>query len=405
MAAATDPVPQTFDGLTAEWLTHALRRGGALAENQHVLRVQADVIGDDRGFVGQVARLRLEYDQPSDAAPHSLIAKLPAASPEDRGAAEALGLYDREVLYYQELAASVPMRSPRCYFSHRDPGPSDATVDRLLWWLERMPGWVLTLWLGLMSRGAQSGGRRFVLLLEDLGEQTTQQSQLRGADFEHAAAAVRALAHAQAPHWNTDALKAHRWLRPQRATRRMSYLATRNALPVFRRVFASHLSAHSLELAEWLARHGLRLAIALDQRPESFCHGDFRLDNLFFERGEGPLRMVTIDWQTSFRGLPTYDLAYFISGSLPDATTEQDVERLLAIYHQELRAAGVESYELEALRRDYQRALLFVLQWAMTMAETVEQRKSRDLETLMQTWARRLDQRLTGLRPDSLLGD
>jgi aminoglycoside/choline kinase family phosphotransferase len=46
------------------------------------------------------------------------------------------------------------------------------------------------------------------------------------------------------------------------------------------------------------------------------CHGDFRLDNLFFANGAGHAPLTVLDWQISFKGNGAYDLAYFISQSL-----------------------------------------------------------------------------------------
>ncbi|MFI5306149.1 MAG: phosphotransferase [Polyangiales bacterium] len=404
MAAATERPPATLDDLTPEWLTLALHEAGAVPRDRRVTSVSTELIGDGRGFVGQVARVRLQYDGAAGDAPRSLIAKLPSAEPKERALNEAAGLYDREVRFYQQLAPRLSLRSPRCYFSHRDPGPSDEAIDRLLARLERMPGWQLALWFWLLSWNARRSRRRFVLLLEDLSPRTTQHSQLQGAGLELGAAALRALADAHAQSWNAEVPPELRWVRALRETRNMTVIATRRSFAAFRRIQTGRLSAHTFTLAEWLVENGMAFALSLDERPETFCHGDFRLDNLFFDQNGAELGVVAADWQTSFRGLPAYDVAYFISGSLVDATSEQDVEHLLRVYHEALCKRGVQGYDFDALVADYARGLMLMVQWVINLSEAAARRDDRDLDALVQVWCGRLDERLRVVQPSSLLG-
>lgn len=110
--------------LTAEWLTHALKNGGAI-EAEHVTSYGATIIGEGTGFMGQLANLRLTYDRPEAGAPASLIAKFPAAAQENRDLAMFFHFYEREVGFYQHIAGHVALRTPRCYFSAFEPSNGD----------------------------------------------------------------------------------------------------------------------------------------------------------------------------------------------------------------------------------------------------------------------------------------
>src|SRR5690606_39606304 len=48
-----------------------------------------------------------------------------------------------------------------------------------------------------------------------------------------------------------------------------------------------------------------------DDEPVTLVHGDFRLDNLVFERGAPRLRAV-LDWELSTLGHPLADFAYHV---------------------------------------------------------------------------------------------
>ena len=107
--------PGSPDSLTAEWLTGALRETGAL-ERGRVVSFDAQVLGGAKGASGQLVRIRLTYDAGAHPdAPRSLIAKFSAADPQSRAMIHALGIYEREVRFYQDLAPLIALRTPRRY--------------------------------------------------------------------------------------------------------------------------------------------------------------------------------------------------------------------------------------------------------------------------------------------------
>jgi aminoglycoside phosphotransferase (APT) family kinase protein len=98
----------------------------------------------------------------------------------------------------------------------------------------------------------------------------------------------------------------------------------------------------------------------LAESPVTLLHGDYRLDNLFFDEGAVD-PVVAVDWQICGLGRAAYDIAYFMSQSLtPEARKEAD-EVVLQAYHEALVAGGVRRnvYPFERCWEDYRLAILF----------------------------------------------
>ena len=112
-------IPFHADDLTVEWLTEALQASGALT-HAHVTALTTQLLGNEKGSTGQLVRVSLDYDADHTDAPRSLIAKFSAADPQARAMPHAMGFYEREVRFYQQLAHESPLRTPRCYFSAID---------------------------------------------------------------------------------------------------------------------------------------------------------------------------------------------------------------------------------------------------------------------------------------------
>jgi len=65
-------IPPTPDSITPEWLTAALRGFGAI-ENTKVVSIGVKPVAAGRGFVGQAARLHIEYDRTEPGAPATVF--------------------------------------------------------------------------------------------------------------------------------------------------------------------------------------------------------------------------------------------------------------------------------------------------------------------------------------------
>ncbi|MBF6347906.1 phosphotransferase [Nocardia flavorosea] len=298
-------IPTTVAELTPEWLGTALRG--------HVDGVVAEAVGT--GQIGSVYRLRLT----GDSVPEQLLAKLPAADPGTR--AMLAGAYRQEVRFYTEIAATVAVRTPHCYYA-----------------------------------GIRGDGSEFVLLLEDLAP-ARQGDQIAGCPVTHAHCAVANLAGLHAPRWCDQTLLDV----PGFSRNGPAEAETLGELygPTTDLFFGRLGDRLTPEDCDTVRACGAVIADWLLARPERFglVHGDYRLDNLLFGTGE-PAVVTAVDWQTVNLGLPARDLAYFVTTGLDPEIRRAEEDDLIATYHRRLLELGVTGYSLDDCRQDYRFATL-----------------------------------------------
>ncbi|WP_207840510.1 phosphotransferase family protein [Williamsia soli] len=296
----TAPVVSSVAELTAEWLSDTL--------GKDVETVTVEQIGT--GQIGTCFRLDLTgVDEPT-----RMLAKLPAADPATR---EMLsGVYRSEVRFYSEIAATVAIRVPECYYADI----SDSGAD-------------------------------FTLLLQDMSP-AEQGDQLVGCTVAQARDAVENLAGLHGPRWCDPSLLEIDGLAvngPEDAKllAEMYGPATEIFIDGLGDLIADEDRAtlwKCVDVAEnWaLARSG-RFGLV---------HGDYRLDNLLFPPNGGP-GVTAIDWQTLSLALPARDLAYFIGTSLSPAERRENERELVAGYHRALQTHGAPDYTFENCWEDY----------------------------------------------------
>ena len=292
--------------LTPAWLSDVL--------DAEVTTFTATRIGD--GLVGMNLRLRLVGH---GSLPATVVAKLPSPDPASRGAGIALRNYEREVMFYKHLAATLDIRVPTCFHAEWD----SATGD-------------------------------FVLLLEDLAP-AAQGDQLTGCSIEQARTAVLELARMHGPRWNDPLLHGHEWLTRRTGPDDTAQLAGLWGLfvPGFLATYSSYLDADQIELVE---QFGPRLTAWLDGRGSEMTvtHGDYRLDNMMFATPAGGYPVAVVDWQSPGHGPSTGDLSYFLgAGLLPEVRRE--VERSLVEEYAQALAGYDVDVDLDQLWHHYRR--------------------------------------------------
>jgi len=301
-------LPTTPEEITPAWLGAQL---GGVIDSIHI-----EPVTDRSGINGEMFRLHLR-GAAADVPP-SIMAKFPAQRPGGRGVARYQRWYEREVRFYRELASETPIRTPHCYFAEITPEDD------------------------------------FVLLLEDLGA-LRQGEQVAGCTAQEATRAVEAAAALHARWWTAEAV-AHPWLPfttvgldragpVSGAFVRAWWLVRDRMPPVAREALDRGVEQYPELLAE------------ISRGPVTVCHGDYRLDNVFFDdTDEG--RIVAFDWQFACRARGTYDIAYFLALDLEPALLAANLEPLLAHYLDVLRQRGVEGYTEEMCHRDYAISLI-----------------------------------------------
>ena len=393
-------IPERLGDLTAEWLTEVLRSTGAL-EHGHVESVKCETIGDGEGFLGIVARARLEHRDAPDSAPTTVIAKLPIGVADNRTMGELMGVYWREIHFYEELASRVPIRTPSHHYSAMTSDPMRFRQYKIVKVLDRLPFFFVDWLTDFAKREVGKSAHRYVLLIEDLAEADVG-DQVSGASVEACGQVLDAVASMHARFWGGKELASLEWLQDQNVNPRMRHRMYLDSRPAFVAQYASHLQSGAARMLDWIDANGVRLARALHRdAPETLIHCDLRLDNVFFDRRDPSAPVILADWQLVGRGAAAYDVAYLLSGALA-ADAPPDVERgLLERYHAALLASGVADYDFDRFLRDYQRSLPAVFQILAT-TDSMDLGEDRGVE-LMDLWVERALARVRDVHLDGLL--
>ena len=168
-------IPNSPYELTAAWLTEALHYK-LPSSDASVTSYTVESIGEGKGFMHQIARLRLDYDDEPKDLPRTTIIKLPSTDPDVKAISDKMGDHQREVRFYQEVATNAILRTPSSYYSAID------TVTG-----------------------------HTVLLLEDLGD-ARQGDSVVGCSQAEAGLAIRLLAKFHASWWESPQLEHLDWM-------------------------------------------------------------------------------------------------------------------------------------------------------------------------------------------------
>src|SRR5207248_1051222 len=131
------------------------------------------------GQMSESRRISIDYRDGSDARPGSVVLKTASADENSRATGVGLGIYEREVRFYRELATRIGGPLAECHLAVMD------SAD----------GW-------------------FTLLLEDVAP-AVQGDQIEGCSVERARLAIRELANLHAPVFADPQLGATPWLNQQ----------------------------------------------------------------------------------------------------------------------------------------------------------------------------------------------
>ncbi|WNG85448.1 phosphotransferase [Mycobacterium sp. ITM-2016-00317] len=315
--------------LTAEWLTTVLGQGT-------VSGFTLDRIGT--GQMSECYRVALRYDG-DGSGPASVVLKVAAADPSSRQTGMAMGLYEREVRFYTDIAPGLGGPVAPCYHGAYDP-----------------------------ASGA------FDLLLGD-ADPAQVGDEIRGATVEQATLALGQIGVVHGRLLGDQALEDAQWLNRESPVNQGLISA----------LYAGYLDRYRDQLAPEHRDVCERFVASFDAFMDAegapdvrhgLVHGDFRLDNMLFGP-EGSERPVTVvDWQTVTWGPAFTDVAYFLGCALPVDQRRAHYDRLLAVYHDALGgAAGV---SLDEVREGVRRQSFFGVLMAIVSPMLVERTERGD---------------------------
>ncbi|WP_422747947.1 phosphotransferase [Mycobacterium sp. WMMD1722] len=300
-------IPVEPSSITAEWLSDVM--------DADVRAVELEQIAVGVGLLGRLFRAHLQGPD----VPDSVVIKMPTLDARARSAlCEDLGLYLREIRFYQHIGVANPLRPATPYFAAID----EATHD-------------------------------FVLVLEDLARLRTV-DQIVGCAAADAETVVDAIAAHHAHWWDNEELMRLSWLVSFGDPTFVAVTAAN-----YRAAWPALLNTLDVDLTPAVRTYGERFASLipwflseLARPPQTFLHGDLRLDQLFFATGADDPPVTALDWQITGKGRGAYDLAYFLTQSLSIETRRACEAGLIERYAQRLAERGI-SYPAPQLWRDY----------------------------------------------------
>src|SRR5262249_38072684 len=115
--------PQNVGEISAAWIDDALRSSGVIS-SEHVVAVDLRPIGDSRGYLSSMAVVGLRYEDPAARGPAGVVVKLEPAVGVFRDTERNYHAFERECLFYRDVAGRVDVRVARIYYTHVGPDGS-----------------------------------------------------------------------------------------------------------------------------------------------------------------------------------------------------------------------------------------------------------------------------------------
>lgn len=284
-----DIVIERPSDLTAEWLAATL--------GVPVTGYTVDRIGT--GQMSECYRIGLTYDGEVAGGPDSVVLKVAATDPTSRQTGLALGLYEREVKFYSDVAPGLGGPIAECFHTSYDP---------------------------------QTG--IFALLLDDAAPAEVG-NEIRGATIADATLALTELGRLHAPVIGNESLAEAEWL--TRAAP-LNQALVGQLWAGFADRYGDAITPGQRLVCERLVA-GFDAYLAEESAPErikGLVHGDYRLDNMLFGRPGSKRELTVVDWQTVTWGPAMTDVAYFIGCAVAIEDRRSHYDELLNAYHQGL---------------------------------------------------------------------
>ena len=315
------------DDLTADWLTAALGAGTVEA-------FSTERIGT--GQMSECYRVALTYADGASG-PESVVLKVAASDPASRQTGLALGLYEREVRFYTDIAPGLGGPVAPCY-----------------------------------SSGFDGETGVFHLLLGDAAPATVG-DEIRGATVEQALLAMTELGHLHAPLLGQIAMADVEWLNRD-SPMNQALIAALYAGFVER--YGDDIAPAHREVCERLVGSFDAYLAEAPDLVHGLVHGDYRLDNMLFGQSGADRPLTVVDWQTVTWGPATMDVAYFIGCALADDVRRDNYDALLGAYHTALGPAPLLS--VDDVREGVRRQAFFGVMMAIVSSMLVERTERGD---------------------------
>ncbi|MDF2581406.1 MAG: phosphotransferase, partial [Mycobacterium sp.] len=323
--------------LTDEWLTAALGAGTVTGH-------EFERIGT--GQMSECYRVTLRYAD-GDTGPATVVLKVAAADPNSRQTGLALGLYEREVRFYAEIA-------PKHGAGERSDG-----------------GWQ-SPFAPCFHHAYDAETGAFDLLLGDAAPAVVG-DEIRGATSAQAILALTQLGRVHGPLLGDEGLAEADWLNREPP---ISQALLAGLWAGFAERFGDRIAPEHRLVCERLVDAFEGYLTQESATMQGLVHGDYRLDNMLFGEAGAERPLTVVDWQTVTRGPALTDVAYFIGCALPDEVRRTHYDALLSAYHQALGDGSPLS--LDDVRAGVRRQSFFGVMMAIVSSMLVAQTERGD---------------------------
>ncbi len=315
------------DDLTADWLTVAVGAGT-------VERFVVERIGT--GQMSECYRIALTYAN-GGGGPASVILKVAATDPASRQTGLGLGLYEREVRFYSDIAPRIGGPVAPCY-----------------------------------SFGFNAETGVFHLLLGDAAPAVVG-DEIRGATVEQATLAMAELGRLHAPLLGQTAMAEVEWLNRESP---VSQALITQLYAGFVDRYGDLVAPQHRQVCEQMIASFDAYQDDLSEAVHGLVHGDYRLDNMLFGQPGADRPLTVVDWQTVTWGPSLIDVAYFLGCALTDDVRRDNYDALLRAYHS---ALGPDSPLSPAdVREGVRRQAFFGVMMAIVSSMLVERTERGD---------------------------
>jgi hypothetical protein len=312
--SADATLPECIADISIEWLRQATHSHTPFVSDP-IESFKSRPVGSGIGQMGEFALIDAEL---ASGATQRLFAKWQTPVNTMNEVARTYRMYEREVLFYQQLASRIPTRTPQVYFAHYD-----HERHRVGLLMESFDGWQSPDQITGASRAATE------LALDQLVPITTS-------------------------FWNSDVDLD--WI-PTTRTDYMRALGPdyRACSEEFLSRYRSRLPSNVHTLLGTIGSAYERLSDHLADGHRVLTHYDYRVENMFFSPNGRELAVV--DWQLVMWMRPGWDFAYLLCTSVTVENRRTWFAELADRYFAGLHHAGIPPYSKAEFDHDLRAAL------------------------------------------------
>lgn len=280
-----------------------------------VEQIETSIVGT--GQLGDCVRFDLTYQTTKHNGPTTLVGKFPAEAAQSRQAGISLGIYLREIRFYQLLEPRARISTPRCYFA----GIDEETHD-------------------------------FVLLMSDAAP-AVQGDQLKGITLNEAKLIVSEAAKLHSAFWLDESLNQYDWISNTHGSEH-HYDSDQIAAfwSGFQQRYGNKVSARAKLLGDALTSN-FDAYLNMRTEQQSLIHVDYRPDNMMFSTPDGGKPLTVVDWQSVAFGPAATDVGNCLAGALPAELRRKHETELLDLYIAEIERNGAGPYDSDTLHSHY----------------------------------------------------